>query len=58
MCACLQVRFARSHKITRHGLQQLCEQLSLEALEVVRCRGVAQSLLTGLLKAGSCVNGQ
>lgn len=35
----------------------MCDRLPLETLRVVRCRGVAQSFLTGLSKGGLCVNG-
>ena len=48
LLACLQVKLGRSHKVTKTGIKALCDQVVLQELEVVRCRGVAQSYLTSL----------
>jgi hypothetical protein len=49
VCGLLQVKLARSHKVTNSGIRSLVTSLPLlEELTVVRCRGVGQACLTEL----------
>jgi len=52
LAVCVQLKLARSHKITGAALQQLVQALpDLDQLRVVRCRGVNQASLRRLTAA-------